>query len=251
MKERYILYIEYLGTNYAGWQRQPNQLTVQEVIENVLTRVLQEEITIYGQGRTDAGVHAKHQIAHFDSSKAIYKHKLTYAFLGLLPRDISIWSIQKVDPGFHARFDAIERQYQYQIITRPSAFSTDRAELILNKLNISSMQKCAEAIIGKNDFRNFSKENDDTNCICYINCSYWEQNRHHLTYTISANRFRRHLVRRLVGTMVEVGLGKKTVHEFKELKNKLDTNLNPFMAAAKGLTLTKVFYGDGIVSASL
>lgn len=242
MKRRYILYIEYLGTKYAGWQKQPNQLTVQEVIENVLTRVLQEKISIYGQGRTDAGVHALHQIAHFDSNKSIDAHKLSYAFLGLLPRDIAIWSIQKVAPDFHSRFDAIERQYQYKIITRPSAFTSDRAELILNTLDISSMQECAAALSGKHDFKNFSKEHDDTNCICTVTRSYWEQNQHELTYFISANRFRRHLVRRLVGTMVQVGLGKKRVDDFKELQNEPDTKLSPYMAAAKGLTLTNVLY---------
>ena len=244
MKYRYLLYIEFLGTQYAGWQKQPDQTTIQEVIENVLEQVLQQRVSIYGQGRTDAGVHALYQVAHFDCNRQIDTYKLKYAFLGLLPRDIAVWDIKQVKNNFHARFDALERHYHYNIITQPSAFFSDRAELILKNLDLQSMQKCSSSVIGKHDFRNFSKEDDRKNYICSIKRSSWSKENGALTFSIAANRFLRHLVRRLVGTMIEVGLDKKSLKEFNLLLNDPNTSVTPHMAAAKGLTLTKVLYQD-------
>src|SRR6056297_3026242 len=128
---RYKLLIEYDGTRYSGWQRQPNANTVEEEIENALSQILREPVDIIGQGRTDAGVHAEGQVAHFDFPKELEKHRILFALLGVLPRDIAVWDLEETDPDFHARFSALLRRYRFQIITRPSPLWNRHAEMIL------------------------------------------------------------------------------------------------------------------------
>lgn len=241
---RYKLIIEYEGTRYSGWQKQPNANTVEEEIENALAQILREPVDIVGQGRTDAGVHAEGQVAHFDFSEDLDSHRLLFGLLGVLPKDIAVWSMEKVTPDFHARFDAKARQYRYQVVTRPSPLWQHQAEIILGDLDKEAMELCATMVGGVHDFESFtysSEEQPGTECEVFL--SEFTFGDPLITYRIRANRFLRHMVRRLVGTMLQVGQGKQTVVEFEEYLHKPNKNKSGHGASAKGLILESVRYG--------
>lgn len=240
---RYKIFIEYDGTDYSGWQKQPNACTIEEEIEHALSQILREPVDITGQGRTDAGVHAEAQVAHFDFPEALNKNKLLFGLLGILPRDIAVWDMQEVAPGFHARFDGKARQYRYQIVTRPSPLWNKYAEMVLGKLDTISMQECAEMILGVHNFESFtysSEEQPGTDCEIFL--SEFEFGDPLITYRIKANRFVRHMVRRIIGTMLQVGQGKMTKQQFADLLHNPGKNKNGHGASAKGLILEKVEY---------
>ena len=240
---RYKLFIEYEGTNYSGWQIQPNVKTVQEVLEKAFSRILQEEITLMGQGRTDSGVHAEEQVAHCNIAQKIDVGKLLYALLGVLPRDISVWKMEAVDDDFHARFYGHSRQYRYQVVTRPSPLFHRTAAFVHETLDLELMQQCAALIKGTHDFENFSKTNkDQPDASCTVSRSKIMQKNYLLIYRIQANRFVHHMVRRLVGTMIQVGEGKWTIQYFKDLLQKPDEPGKSHGAPAKGLILENVVY---------
>ena len=240
---RYKIQIEYLGTQYNGWQKQPNAPTVEEEIEDTLDQVLGRPIDVIGQGRTDSGVHAEGQVAHFDTTESIDTGKLHHAFLGVLPPDIAVWDIKEVDPQFHARFDATYRRYRYLIARRPKPLIKKTSILVLQDLDEDAMKKCADLVTGEHNFDSFTKpDNQNPSSDCKVSFSAFTQTDSTLTYSIQANRFVRHLVRRLIGTMLEVGKGKKTVEEFKNLLLKPSKKKNAHGAPAKGLILEKVGY---------
>jgi tRNA pseudouridine38-40 synthase len=240
---RYKLLIEYDGTNYHGWQRQPNVSTIEEELEQAMSRILCEPIDLIGQGRTDSGVHSEAQAAHFDSGQCIDRGDFLYAMLGVLPRDISVWDLQQVREGFHTRFDAKSRQYRYQMITRPSPLIDRFAKRIHNDLNQNIMNKCAEMIAGTHDFRNFCKVSDpQESTVCRVEKSIFYREGHHLTYRIQANRFKHHMVRRLVGTMLQVGLGKMPLSQFHCTLEEPKNEYRSHGITAKGLVLEKVEY---------
>ncbi len=240
---RYKLYIEYNGTNYSGWQIQPDANTVEQELEKALSRILQEEIDIIGQGRTDSGVHAEAQVAHFDTDQSIDTGKLLYALLGVLPRDIAVWDLQQAPDDFHARFDGKSRQYRYQIVTRPSPLFYRTAAFVPQELNWDTMQRCARMIKGTHDFEGFSKSNkDQSDAVCTVDLSELHKSEHLITYRIRANRFVRHMVRRLIGSMLRVGQGKWPERHFGDLLHHPEKQNNGHGAAAKGLILEKVEY---------
>lgn len=240
---RYKLSIEYEGTRYSGWQKQPNAQTIEEVLENTFSRILQQPIDIIGQGRTDSGVHAEAQVAHVDVEEKLEFNTFLYALAGVLPRDIAVWKIEETSPSFHARFDAVSRQYRYQIVTRPSPLWRNFAVFEANTLNIVAMQKCAQMIKGEHDFENFSKtDKDQTDAICNVLLSIFKKEDHLIIYRIRADRFVRHMVRRLMGTMLQVGKGKLSVDDFAELLHKPAANITSQGITAKGLILEKVDY---------
>lgn len=243
---RYKLYIEYDGTNYSGWQKQPNANTIEEEIEKALTERFQRPVDIVGQGRTDAGVHAREQTAHVDlpelaGSKSC--EKLLHAFLGLLPRDIAVWHIERVSDNFHARFDATTRSYSYQIVTRSSPLLNLYSERIFGDLNMSIMQECAEIVLGTHNFESFTPpETESSGKECTVSLSEFEFGQPLITYRITANRFVRHMVRRLIGTIIQVGLGKRSTGYFKDLLDNPSPSKNGHGASAKGLILENVQY---------
>lgn len=240
---RYKLFIEYDGTNYCGWQKQPEDATVEGEIERALSQILQEPIDIIGQGRTDSGVHAEAQIAHVDLPKKVVPKKLLAAFLGTLPRDIAVWKIEEAGADFHARFDGKARRYRYQIITRPSPLYDRFAERVLANLDVEAMQQCAEMILGTHDFESFTYSSpEQTSATCEILHSQFTIEEPLVIYRIKANRFVRHLVRRLVGTMIQVGLGKRSIDYFADLIEHPDTEKSGHGASAKGLILEGVEY---------
>lgn len=240
---RYKLLIEYAGTAYSGWQRQPNAQTVEEKIEVALTRVLGQPVDVIGQGRTDSGVHAEGQAAHFDFPEVLDARRLLYALLGILPDDIAVWDMQAVSPGFHARFDASFRQYRYQVARRPRPLMRDTSILILQDLDTEAMNRCAELVKGTHNFDSFTKpDNQNPNSECMVTRSEFEEKDQLLIYRIRANRFVRHLVRRLMGTMIEVGKGKRTAAAFEDMIHRPSKAKNGHGAPAKGLILERVGY---------
>lgn len=243
MKQRYKLYIEFDGSRYNGWQIQPNAKTVEEEIEKAFSRILQEPVDVIGQGRTDSGVHAEKQIAHVDLAPSKTMADLLYALRGVLPKDISVWKMKETSNDFHARFDAISRRYRYQIITRPSPLLRDFVVFEANDIDIDVMKRCAEMINGRHDFENFSKAGkDQPNAICMVLSSTVEKEDYLITYRIRADRFVHHMVRRLVGTMLQTATGKLDIDAFKELLNKPDTGLTSTGITGKGLILEDVIY---------
>ncbi|NGP88578.1 tRNA pseudouridine(38-40) synthase TruA [Fodinibius halophilus] len=240
---RYKIFIEFDGSRYNGWQKQPNGDTVEERIEAALARILRQPVDIIGQGRTDSGVHAEGQVAHFDFPESLDKDRLLYALLGVLPHDIAVWDMEEVAPDFHARFYALARQYRYQIARRPKPLLRSTSEMVLDDLDISAMKACADKVMGTHNFDSFTKpDNENPDSTCEVVQSEFVLANDLLTYRIEANRFVRHLVRRLVGTMIQVGKGKRTVDHFFDLIDNPSKSKNGHGAAAKGLILEKVKY---------
>lgn len=240
---RYKLSIEFDGTRYSGWQKQPNSNTVEEEVEAALSQILTQPVDVIGQGRTDSGVHAEGQVAHFDFPDELDPHKIKYALLGVLPHDIAVWDMQQVADDFHARFDATARRYRYQVVRRPAPLLRSVSEMVLDELNLDAMHRCAQKVQGTHNFDSFTKpDNQNPDSVCEVLHSSFTEDRYQLCYHIEANRFVRHMVRRLVGTMIEVGRGKRTVEEFEDMIDHPSKKKNGFGAAAQGLILEKVSY---------
>lgn len=240
---RYKILIEYDGTAYNGWQRQPKGRTVEGEIEQALEQILRRPVDVIGQGRTDSGVHAEAQAAHFDYPGQLDKHKILFALLGVLPEDIAVWELEEVAEDFHSRFDGKARQYRYQIITRPSPLWRRTSEMVLGGLNLDAMKECAQMIYGIHNFESFTKSAEEQpDPICEVQLSEFETDGPLIMYRIKANRFVRHMVRRLVGTMIQVGQGKLGTEDFAELLYNPDREKSGHGAAAKGLILEKVEY---------
>lgn len=240
---RYKISIEFNGTRYSGWQKQPNANTVEEEIENALSQILREPIDVIGQGRTDSGVHAEEQVAHFDFPKQLNSDELLYALLGVLPHDIAVWDLMETKDDFHARFDAVSRRYRYQIARRPAPLWRPTSHMILDELDMEAMHFCAQKIEGTHNFDSFTKpDNENPDSVCEVKHSAFSEFDPLLIYYIEANRFIRHMVRRLVGTMIEVGQGKRTADEFVDMIEQPSKQKNGHGASAKGLILEKVEY---------
>lgn len=240
---QYKISIEFEGTRYSGWQKQPNSNTVEEEIESGLSRILPQPVDVIGQGRTDSGVHAEEQVAHFYHSDELDPDKVLYALLGVLPHDIAVWNMQEVADDFHARFDATARRYRYQIIRRPAPLLRSFSEMVLDDLDLDAMHHCAQKIKGTHNFDSFTKpDNENPDSVCNVMHSSFTEDEYLLCYHIEANRFVHHMVRRLVGTMIEVGKGKRTVENFVDMIEKPSKQKNGHGAAAQGLILEKVKY---------
>lgn len=242
--QRYKLNIEYDGTHFSGWQKQPGERTVEGEIENSLSVLYQEEIDIIGQGRTDAGVHAYRQIAHVDLPIKYRPKRVLHAMKGLLPEDISIFKIEKVSPGFHARFDALSRSYSYRITTNPSPIYRHISWYHYAEPDIENLQNCAELILGEHNFIQFCIPSGDSyqTTVCTISESEWSIDSGFFIYKITGNRFLRHMVRRLVGTMMQCATGNGSISTFEALLKSDEKNHHVFTAPAKGLILENVNY---------
>ncbi|MDR9419736.1 tRNA pseudouridine(38-40) synthase TruA [Gracilimonas sp.] len=240
---RYKLIIEYDGTNFSGWQIQPDDITVEGTLEEAFSTVLQQEIDLIGQGRTDAGVHAKGQVAHVDLPDATDLEKLLNGVNKIVGEEIEVAHIEPVHDDFHARFDAIARQYEYTITTRNIPIMHRYAWSIYQPVDKDQLKECADLLKGEFDFNGFSKFNEDNwTTLCEIHDSKFEFDGEVIRYRIRANRFLRNMVRRLVGTMVHVGQGKKSIPEFREILENPSLKRPTHTAPAKGLILEKIFY---------
>ncbi|WP_271424252.1 tRNA pseudouridine(38-40) synthase TruA [Aequorivita sinensis] len=244
---RYFIEIAYNGKNYFGWQRQPKQMSVQQVIEESLSTLLREDIKITGAGRTDAGVHAKQLFAHFDFEAINDTKALVFRINSFLPKDISVVNILQVKDNAHARFDAVAREYEYVISLRKDPFSQDFAYQ-LNKIpDVDLMNKTSELLFNHIDFQCFSRSKTDVKTYnCVISKARWELIDNKLTFTISADRFLRNMVRAIVGTLLDVGFGKTSAEDFQAILNSKNRSKAGASAPAHGLYLTKVKYPEEI-----
>lgn len=244
MSQRYFIQLSYRGTAYHGWQFQPNGISVQEVLEQKLSMILKERISIVGSGRTDAGVHAEQQFAHFDIEQPI---KLTdlmiHALNCMLPSDIAIQSIFPVAPDVHARFSAVTRYYQYRIRKQKSPFLDFLVYVFRPELNIPLMNEAAALLLQHTDFESFSKVRTKVSHFrCVIHRAEWVIENDQLVFHIKANRFLYGMVRTLVGTMLEIGQGRMTIAEFKQILLAKDRTKAGRSAPASGLSLVEVGY---------
>ncbi|MBC8213488.1 MAG: tRNA pseudouridine(38-40) synthase TruA [Candidatus Marinimicrobia bacterium] len=242
--KNYKLTIEYDGTNLHGWQVQPNGRTVQGDIESAFTEFSPEQkIVLIGSGRTDSGVHARGQIANIKLATKMLPDEIRKALNSKLENDIWISDCQIVDDDFHARFSAKEREYSYHITTQFSPI-TQRYEWWVKKdMDTDKLYKCAKIVIGDHDFTSFCKANAEVKhkrCIVFI--SEWEITKTGFIYHIKANRFLQHMVRFLVGTMVEVARGRMTIEDFEQFIHGLHSTLSVFRSPANGLFLERIIY---------
>ena len=239
------LKISYDGTNYSGWQIQPSNKTIQGEIECALKNIFKEKIDLIGSGRTDSGVHAYSQVANFHVSININPEQIKQAINANLNNDIFVKSCDIVDDAFHSRFSAIERQYEYNISKNHNPFNRFyKWTLKWENIDCEILEKCSKIILGEYDFGNFCKATSKKdNNVCIINQSQWTFNRNTMKYKIKANRFLHHMVRFLVGTMIEVSRGKISINDFKILmKDKSNTKIRIVSAPAKGLFLKEIRY---------
>ncbi|GGK19433.1 tRNA pseudouridine synthase A [Yeosuana aromativorans] len=245
---RYFIELSYNGKAYHGWQNQPKAISVQEVIEKGLSLILKEDTPIVGAGRTDTGVHAMQMFAHFDSDMSFEESDLVFKLNSFLPNDIAIHSILKVKPDAHARFDATSRTYLYRIATSKNAFNFDHAYYFTKHLDIDRMNEAAKVLFQYQDFQCFSKTNTDVKTYhCKIMEAAWTIKNDELHFVIKADRFLRNMVRAIVGTMVNIGVGKIEVidlHAIIQSKNRSEAG---YSVPAHALYLTKVDYSKEIV----
>ena len=240
---RYFLELAYRGTQYHGWQRQPNGLSVQEAVETALTTVLRQPVAIVGSGRTDTGVHAGQQFAHFESDRPL-PAQLLRSLNSLLPPDIAIFDCFPVRDDDHARYTATFRYYQYQIIHRKDPFRQGLAYLFPWPLAIEQMNKAAERLLYHTDFESFSKVKTDVRTFnCRIDFAYWEQKPNgDLMFHIRADRFLRGMVRAIVGTLLLVGQERLSAEGFEQIILDRDRRRAGRSAPAEGLSLVEVGY---------
>ena len=244
---RYFIELSYKGTNYHGWQIQKNATGVQQLLNKALSLKIGNDIETVGSGRTDKGVHALQQFAHFDTDKKINGEQLAYQFNRIFPNDIVVMNIYEVNPDAHARFDATARSYQYKINQVKDPFLINTSYYRRGDLDIKLMNQAAEGLMGTQDFESFSKVKTDVNhFICTISKSEWIQIRDQIYYSVTADRFLRGMVRTLVGTMLDIGTGKISLEELKKIISSRDRKMAGRAVPAHGLFLTEVKYPSDI-----
>ncbi|MBO5901919.1 MAG: tRNA pseudouridine(38-40) synthase TruA [Alistipes sp.] len=241
---RYFIELQYDGAAYFGWQRQPNAVTVQGMIEDKLSMLRRTPTEIVGAGRTDTGVNASFYVAHFDSDTEVDCHQLCYKLNKVLPDDIAIKRIYEVEPQKHARFDAKMREYTYFIVMCKSPFRRFSAWHFAVDLDVEKMNAAAAKLLDYEDFTSFAKlnSNNKTN-ICHVTHAEWVvESDGTLRFTIRADRFLRNMIRAIVGTLVDVGRGRYSVDEFEDIIRSKDLSRSSAGAPACGLFLSDVQY---------
>jgi tRNA pseudouridine38-40 synthase len=246
------LVIEYDGSRYHGWQRQPNLPTVQGALEAAVATIAQQRPKVIGAGRTDAGVHAQGQVANFKVNARLTSAAWMNALNSLLPEDIVIVGAQKVSSRFHARFSAVGKIYRYRILNRryPPAIGRQYVWTVYSPLDIRRMKSAAKLLLGKHDFSSFrsSDPSEDRargkkpSADCRIRRLELAKRRDHLLITVEADRLLKQMVRAIVGTLVEVGRGRLSPREMSVLLQKKDRRFGGPTAPPQGLCLVKVFY---------
>ena len=240
---RYFIELSYKGKNYHGWQIQPDVISVQEKLNKAVSTIFQIKIEVVGAGRTDTGVHASQMFAHFDLDKEL-KGDIPHKLNSLLPPDIVVYNVFAVADENHARFGAISRSYEYKVWLGRNPFLLDFSwQIHSQNLNIELMNEAAELLLEYTDFQTFSKVKTDVYTYnCDVTEAVWKQNGKELTFYISANRFLRNMVRAIVGTLIDVGLGKITKDGFRQIIESKSRSNAGLSVPAKGLFLTKIKY---------
>jgi tRNA pseudouridine38-40 synthase len=216
---RFFITLSYNGGNYAGWQIQPNGLTVQELLQNALSTILCKDTKVIGAGRTDTGVHARKMVAHFDwDGERFSENQLKRKLNSFLPKDIAIQEIREVSPDAHARFSATFRTYKYYITTEKDPFLHPFRYRLFYDLDVAAMNRLCPILKEYEDFTSFSKLHSaaKTN-ICRIEEAYWEKIGSDYVFTITADRFLRNMVRAIVGTLIEAGRGQLDERGFRDV----------------------------------
>ncbi len=240
---RYFLELSYNGSAYHGWQIQPNAISVQEVIEKALSTLLNETVSIMGAGRTDTGVHASQMFAHFDTESNFNSTDLVFKLNSFLPKDIAIQTVFKVKNDVHTRFHALSRTYLYRVTLKKNVFNFDDAFYVKQALDIDKMNEASKILFDYKDFQCFSKSNTDVKTYnCDIMKAEWAFENNELHFVIKADRFLRNMVRAIVGTMINVGLGKIEVDDLHTIIKSKNRSEAGFSVPAHALYLTQVEY---------
>lgn len=246
---RYFIDLAYDGTNYHGWQVQPNGSSVQQCVEEALSTLLRQDIRVTGAGRTDTGVHALLMVAHFDVEDAIQDTaQLTDKLNRLLPPDISVYRVRQVNPDAHARFDALTRTYKYYLTQRKHPFARRYRCRLHHLPDFDLMNRAAGALTEYSDFSSFSKLHSGAKTNnCRVTHARWErEDEHTWVFTIQADRFLRNMVRAIVGTLLEVGRHKLSVEDFRLIIEQKDRGKAGTSAPAHALFLVDITYPDDI-----
>jgi tRNA pseudouridine38-40 synthase len=243
---RYFIKLSFKGSNYKGWQSQPDNITVQGELTNALQLIQKEKICLIGAGRTDSGVHAINFIAHFDSGSLEKKNtaNLVKKLNRFLPGDIIIHDIINVNPDAHSRFDAISRTYHYLISSSKNPFLDEFSLHYTQSLDLDAMNRACEVLLIHNDFASFSKlHGNNKTTLCEVREAEWRQiNPDLLVFRITADRFLRNMVRAITGTMLKIGTHKIPVYAMNEIIKKKDRGAAGTSVNAKGLFLTEIRY---------
>ena len=242
--EKYQLTIQYDGSDFHGWQVQAQGRTVQGDIETALSTIYsKKKITLIGSGRTDAGVHAMAQVAHVELPDRLSPIELCQALNGNLKKDVRIDSVAKIGHDFHARFSATSREYEYCLVKDYSPLTRKYSAELKWDITPDLLHECSEILLGEHDFTSFCKSTAEVeNKICTIHEAMWKDFGEKYTFSIKANRFLQHMVRYLIGTMLEVSRGRYEVRDFKNLVAGNQTEAVVVKAPAQGLFLKKVYY---------
>jgi len=247
------MFIEYEGTRYSGWQKQQNAKTVQGTLINIAEEIFQtKNVDIQGSGRTDSGVHALSQVAHLEVKTMLAPEIIRMKFNDLLPHDINILEVQKINPGFHARHDAESRSYLYQISRRRTALGKNYVWWIKDNLNFELMKLAALNFMGMHDFVSFSDDDrDEKSTKVKVENIELIQDGSLILIRITASHFLWKMVRRMIGLLVEIGRGKQTEKDLLSYLNKKSDVPSKFTAPPSGLFLESVIYKDEVHNRSL
>ncbi len=242
---RFKLVVEYDGTRYCGWQRQNDDPSVQEEIEKALDVALGRPTLVIGSGRTDAGVHARGQVVHFDSDNIDDVFRLRGSLNGLLPADIAVIHLSTARDDFHARYDAVSRRYRYHVSTLPLALDRPFRMVVPAETDFNLMNACAAELLGMHDFSSFCRtQSETTNRVCTLTLARWrrEKRDHYHFFEIAGNRFLHGMVRAIVGTLLEINRGKRQPDSILNILAARDRRMAGQAAPAKGLVLEEVVY---------
>lgn len=244
---KYFIELSYNGKAYHGWQNQPKSISVQEVIEDSLSKLLSETIAIVGAGRTDTGVHASQMFAHFDTEIGFIEDDLVFKLNSFLPKDIAVHTIFKVKEDAHARFDALSRTYLYRITLKKNVFTFDNAFYVKQALDVDTMNEASKILFQYKDFQCFSKSKTDVKTFdCDIMEATWFFKEDELHFVIKADRFLRNMVRAIVGTMIHIGIGKLNTEDLHTIIASKSRSEAGFSVPAHALYLLEVAYPNNL-----
>lgn len=245
---RYFIQLAYKGTNYHGWQIQPNAISVQEELTKAISMISREQVNVVGAGRTDTGVHASFFVAHFDLEKALNDTvDFAYKLNRFLPNDIRIDRVIAVDANMHARFDALSRTYRYYYTYRKQPFRDEFCALTPFRPNVELMNEAAKVLFDYTDFTSFSKLHTDVKTNdCKIMEAFWKQEDDLLVFEIKADRFLRNMVRAIVGTLIQVGQENISIDGLRKIIEQKDRGAAGTSVKAKGLFLTDIEYPETV-----
>jgi tRNA pseudouridine38-40 synthase len=246
------LLLEYDGTDFCGWQTQASGASVQSVLEVALQTALREPVAVVGSGRTDAGVHARGQVAHFITEQSVDAHRLRASLNGLLPPSVAVLRVDAAPDGFHARYHAMRRTYHYQIALAPRALDRASRVVLPPPLDVEAMNEASRALLGTHEFSTFCRTKSETmNRVCTVERAEWvaEPRDDDWRFEIAADRFLHGMVRAIVGTLFEIGRGRRRVDALPTLIAASDRRAAGPAAPAHGLALVRVDYPALVIAA--